>query len=652
VLVLQSPWLLVLCVALAFLAASAFTVLAPRLAARRGLPPLPQLAAGGAGIGTVLWVLPLALHDGRPAAAAVPLEHDALAWLAAAAAAALALHLGSRGPLPSRMAAVLLVLAGTLAGPMSLLVQGLATAARAPGPGTLAALMLAATATLLTGLAAALVLPGRAPEPGPAARPGADRLDALLPRAGAATGLLTAALLSAHAALPAPMPAPVPGGTSWTFPASVGLEAALLVGLLVAVGALAAYAGWCSHIARKPPLPAAPASGTGLAALPVPPLPLPPVPGAARRVRTRLHRLVEDLRNCEHDSDGWRAVSQAGEDLFRRWDGALSLACRPHSEVVVARWGRLAGAVPAGREPVPPHGQGAVPSHNQGAVPSHGQGPSPLHGQGPPLLSDRRGAPAWAGGEPLVLAPAAEARAVRPAVIRTQIAWAPGRFGTLHLVAHRPVSRSEMRSVFSTAEAFGESLRCALGDLHARREVRQPAIGDHAQGPFQRAVFEHALRHGCQRADRDGSPLVLGVVEIDAYESLALRFGTSAGEAVMRDVAACVHGRVRPCDIVCRVGVARLAVLMGRLPLKAARRRMELLRMEVHALQRRHLGVQLPSTTLSVGLAAHSREAGRDLRHRAEVALQAACRSGRNRVVCWDAWSDPRSYMRLDRAKG
>lgn len=574
-LVLHSPWLVALCVALALLCAASFALLAAGPGLRRGALR-QQLPAGAAAawVGTTLWGLPLALHDGWPAAApALPAAGPA--WLAAVLAAALALPLG-RSVRPSRrLAAVGLLLAGSVATVLPWAAGPWREAGGLPGPAALAAAAMALLGALGPAVAAALLLPGQAPATGP--------------RRAAAVGLLGAALLAVHAAVPWPAAPALAGGmAAWAFPAGAGLEAALLMGLLTVVGALAARrahpAGAGNAGGLHPAGPGAPARG----------------PAAGRTTapaRARLQQLAQDLRACQQDSDVWQLASQAGAELFHDWDGALALATRPWGEALVAGWGRLEALHSASTQP---------------------------------LLPDRRARPGRPGppGRGLTLAAgAAPAPAPGLPVIRTQIAWAPQRLGTLHLVGRKPVGRSTLRETYYAAEALAQVLQHALAELHARRQVRQTWSGDGAGGLFQRPVFEHALRYGCARADRTGGSLVLALVEV----------GPPAGDLPLRDVAWRVRDLVRPGDIVCRIGAARLAVLIGQAPLPAVRRRLEMLRAD--------------AATLSVGVAQHERDARRGLLHRAEVALQAARRSGRDRVVCWDAWSEPQSYVvGLDRA--
>jgi hypothetical protein len=614
VLVVHSPWLVALCAALALLCAASFALLAAGPGPRhRALRQRLPAGAAAAWLGTMLWGLPLALHDGWPAAAPA-LQAAVPAWLAAVLAAALALPLG-RSLRPSRrLAAVGLLLAGSVATVLPWAAGPWHGAGGLPGPAALAAAAVALLGALGPAVAAALLLPGQAPATGP--------------RGAAAVGLLGAALLALHAAVPWPV---IKGGvTAWTFPAGAGLEAALLMSLLTVVGAMAARRPGPAAAGLRPAGPAAPTQGSAAQRLP-----RPAADHIAAPARMRLRQLAQDLRSCQHDSEAWQLASQAGAELFRGWDGALALATRPWGEALVAGWGRLEALHSASTQP---------------------------------LLPDRR-ARAGRPGPPVRSLTLAAGTAPAPApglpVIRTQIVWAPQRLGTLHLVGRKPVGRNALRGTFYAAEALVQVLQHGLADLHARRQERQPWTGDCAGGLFQRPMLEHALRYGCARADRTGHSLVLALVELDPFDTRVPRLNphrraapgaaqapsrardasvgqgtprdSPAGELLLRDVARRVRDLVRPGDIVCRVGAARLAVLIGQAPLPAVRRRLETLRAD--------------AATLSVGLAQHERDARRGLLHRAEVALQAARRSGCNRVVCWDAWSEPQSYVvGLDRA--
>jgi GGDEF domain-containing protein len=94
------------------------------------------------------------------------------------------------------------------------------------------------------------------------------------------------------------------------------------------------------------------------------------------------------------------------------------------------------------------------------------------------------------------------------------------------------------------------------------------------------------------------------------------------------------------------VGDARLAVLWGDVPVAVARIRMEQLRDRLAAQPTAATaGIAWPTLTLSIGVAHHAGSAGRGLLHRAEVALHAARQTGGSRVVCWDRWGEPYSYL-------
>jgi diguanylate cyclase (GGDEF)-like protein len=70
--------------------------------------------------------------------------------------------------------------------------------------------------------------------------------------------------------------------------------------------------------------------------------------------------------------------------------------------------------------------------------------------------------------------------------------------------------------------------------------------------------------------------------------------------------------------------------------LRETSRRLDRLRQSVAATRLRHAGAPLPPVTVSIGLADVDLGPPSTLLQRADVALYAAKRSGRNRVGCWE----------------
>lgn len=245
----------------------------------------------------------------------------------------------------------------------------------------------------------------------------------------------------------------------------------------------------------------------------------------------------------------------------------------------------------------------------------------------------------------------------------------------------RTRQRALQGAVFGTATALGwVLLECAIG-LHPGREItRQPflyaylllgalvgfalfggllgrsedhllqanarldemAISDPLTGLKNVRYFRARLAEAEAQARRSGEPLSLVVLDLDYFKQVNDRYGHETGDAVLRAVSAAIASAVREGDTAARVGaVARMGgeefavLLAGSGPDEAARVAERVL----HAV--RQCAVPAESATVritaSAGVAAlHDGDGeSRDVYARADQAMYAAKRAGRDRVSAW-----------------
>jgi len=197
-----------------------------------------------------------------------------------------------------------------------------------------------------------------------------------------------------------------------------------------------------------------------------------------------------------------------------------------------------------------------------------------------------------------------------------------------------------------------------LNDLNARLE-RQAAELEEANrrlallsqqddltGLANRRTFDEALENEWRRALRSGQPLALLMADIDHFKAFNDAYGHLEGDLCLSRVAAVLRESVgRAGDLVARYGGEEFAVILPGLDLPAALAVAENLRRRVEV-----LGIPTavsdaaPVVTLSLGAAScvPARERSpRDLLARADAALYAAKRKGRNRVEGADGQPPP-----------
>ncbi|HEX5272803.1 MAG TPA: diguanylate cyclase, partial [Gemmataceae bacterium] len=141
------------------------------------------------------------------------------------------------------------------------------------------------------------------------------------------------------------------------------------------------------------------------------------------------------------------------------------------------------------------------------------------------------------------------------------------------------------------------------------------------------------------RSERYGRPLSLVLFDIDRFKRINDGLGHLAGDAVLRELAACVKETVRKEELFARYGGEEFAVVLPETPVEDAVAFAERLREAVAAHPFAHGGQPLP-VTVSVGVAGTMGQEAYtpgELIARADKALYQAKNEGRN---CVRAWAD------------
>lgn len=166
----------------------------------------------------------------------------------------------------------------------------------------------------------------------------------------------------------------------------------------------------------------------------------------------------------------------------------------------------------------------------------------------------------------------------------------------------------------------------------SQREARIDGLTNLAN----RRTFDEELRRMATEAIETGEPLCLAMTDIDFFKKFNDTHGHRFGDQVLRLVATALRANVKGRDLVARYGGEEFALLLPHTRLQDALRLCETIRQSVGSqrLVNRATNQTFGSVTLSLGLTAF--EPGEPLDRfvqRADAALYAAKRSGRNKVV-------------------
>lgn len=163
------------------------------------------------------------------------------------------------------------------------------------------------------------------------------------------------------------------------------------------------------------------------------------------------------------------------------------------------------------------------------------------------------------------------------------------------------------------------------------------AFTDYLTGLRSRRFFDQQLEMELKRAQRQGRKLALLMIDIDHFKRLNDTFGHHAGDQALREVAFLLMQGMREADTPARYGGEEFAIILPGTSEDGARLAAERLRRSVeHAPFALGGGPSSVQITISAGVAVFGQGARTktELVERADAALYAAKRAGRNRVMC------------------
>ena len=165
---------------------------------------------------------------------------------------------------------------------------------------------------------------------------------------------------------------------------------------------------------------------------------------------------------------------------------------------------------------------------------------------------------------------------------------------------------------------------------------------------FNRRVFDESITFEHDRSVRCKHKYAVIMLDIDHFKQFNDTQGHQAGDDCLRRVARCISDSVRVMDIVGRYGGEEFIILAPETPSSSGRTLAERIRAEVYEMKVPHSASTTSDVvTVSLGVADGPADKWEDVVRKADEALYAAKRSGRNRVCIHEA----QSHGSTDRSK-
>lgn len=170
--------------------------------------------------------------------------------------------------------------------------------------------------------------------------------------------------------------------------------------------------------------------------------------------------------------------------------------------------------------------------------------------------------------------------------------------------------------------------------VEAREALREQATRDGLTGLWNRTAIFDILQNELARSSRSGEPVIVLMADLDGFKPVNDQFGHMAGDAVLRQVAACMKASVRRYDAVGRYGGDEFLLVLPGCELPAGLLLAQRIRDAIGAECFRSGDAEV-RLTCSLGAACATPPRiphADDLMREADVALYRAKRQGRNRV--------------------
>lgn len=182
-----------------------------------------------------------------------------------------------------------------------------------------------------------------------------------------------------------------------------------------------------------------------------------------------------------------------------------------------------------------------------------------------------------------------------------------------------------------------ESHQQLESQLHEVEEEKskwqEQAVRDPLTAVFNRRYLDETLPRELSRAQREGYPVAVVMLDLDHFKNVNDQYGHAGGDEVLRALGSLLKRSARASDIVCRYGGEEFVVVMPKMSLQLAAQRVDDWRKDLEA-SHTHYGDFSIRVTLSAGIAGFpdNGDTAEILMSRADEMLYRSKREGRNLI--------------------